>query len=209
MIKTSHISERTIGRLSLYRRLLHQLQADEKVNVFSHEIAQLSGVTAAQVRRDLMAIGYSGSSVHGYDVYQLNDSISRFLDAPQIQNVALVGVGNLGQAVLTYLSGRRPKLSIVAAFDKNPVKVNRVINGCRCYPMNEFAAQVQQQKIEVGIIAVPGSEAQAVCDTMVASGIRGIVNFAPATLKTPTGVHVEVLDMAVSLEKAAYFARIG
>lgn len=203
----NNTSEKTIGRLSLYRRLLQQLQTDDKTNVFSHEIARLSGATAAQVRRDFMAIGYSGSSAHGYDVKQLAESIAGFLDAPKSQNVALVGVGHLGQAILTYFSGRRPKLTIVAAFDANPTKAERIINGCRCYPMTDFTTEVHNQNIEVGIITVPGSEAQSVCDTMVRAGIRGIVNFAPATLQTPPDVHVEVLDMAVSLEKAAYFAR--
>ena len=155
-----------------------------------------------------MAIGYSGSSAHGYDVQQLIDSITRFLDAPQSQNVALVGVDNLGQAILTYFSGRRPKLTIAAAFDQNPDKVNRIIDSCRCYSMSEFATEMQKQNIRVGIITVPGSEAQLVCDMMVRAGIRSIVNFAPATLQTPPGMQVEVLDMSLSLEKAAYFAQL-
>jgi redox-sensing transcriptional repressor len=200
-------SERTIGRLSLYRRLLKELQMASMNNVYSHQLANMAGVTAAQVRRDLMAVGYSGSPTRGYDVRELAESIGNFLDAPEGQSVALVGIGNLGRAILTYFGGRRPRLSIVAAFDKDPTKVNRVIHGCRCYSMEEFAAQVAEHGIRAGIITVPASEAQRVADAMVRAGVRGILNFAPAPLRVPGDTYVEDIDMAVSLEKVAYFAR--
>jgi redox-sensing transcriptional repressor len=201
------VSDKTIGRLSLYRRLLNGLVSDGIANVFSHQLAAMAGGTAAQVRRDMMAVGYSGSPKRGYDVRELIGSIATFLDAPQGQGVALVGIGNLGRAILTYFSGRRPNLSMVAAFDSDPYKVNRVIHGCRCYPMSELAAIVGRLEIRTAIIAVPATEAQSVAERLIRAGIRGILNFAPVRLHVLGGVYVEDIDMTTSLEKVAYFAR--
>lgn len=203
------ISDRTIGRLSLYRRLLRDLLSDGEKNIYSHQLAAMAGGTAAQVRRDIMAIGYSGSPVHGYDIEQLLESIGLFLDASQTQNVALVGVGNLGRALLAYFVGRHPTLSIVAAFDTDPAKANRVIHGCRCYPLEDLKRLVTELDIRLGIIAVPAPEAQGVANVLCQSGVRGLLNFAPVRLWVPEHVYVENLDVTMSLEKVAYFARQG
>ena len=203
------ISPLTIGRLSLYRRLLHVLQAEGARNIYSHQLATIAGCSAAQVRRDLMVVGYSGSATHGYEVAQLIESLRGFLDAPGGQGVALVGVGNLGKAILSYFAGRRPNLQIVAAFDNDPYKVNRVIHGCRCYAMEHLYEVAHAQGIRLAIITVPAQSAQGVADTLVQAGIRGILNFAPVRLRVPPHVYVEDIDMTVSLEKVAYFARQG
>jgi len=200
-------SERTIGRLSLYRRLLRELRVAGVGNVYSQELARMAGVSAAQVRRDLMAIGYSGSPARGYVVEALGESIGTFLDSPGGQAAALVGIGNLGRAVMAYFSGRRPRLAIVAAFDTDPYKVNRVIHGCRCYPAAELEQVVREHSVSVGIITVPATEAQGVADTLVRAGVSGILNFAPVPLRLPTGVYVEQIDMTMALEKVAFFAR--
>jgi redox-sensing transcriptional repressor len=201
------ISDRTIGRLSLYRRLLNNLLAEGTQNVYSHQLAALAGGTAAQVRRDMMAIGYTGSPKRGYDVRELIESIGSFLDTPRTQGAALVGIGNLGRAIMSYFAGRRPKLTIQAAFDNDPYKINRVILGCRCYAVAELSAVVRDGDLKVGIITVPASEAQNIADMLVRAGVRGILNFAPVRLRVPPGVYVEDIDMTMSLEKVAYFAR--
>jgi redox-sensing transcriptional repressor len=154
-----------------------------------------------------MPTGYSGSPKKGYSIPGLIQSIGSVLDDPEEQNVALVGVGNLGRAILAYFTGRRPNLSIVAAFDRNPNKVNRVILGCRCYPVEELEAVVTARGIEVGILTVPAAAAQPIAEGLVACGVRGLLNFAPVSLRVPPEVYVEDLDMAISLERAAYFAR--
>jgi len=203
------ISARSIGRLSLYRRLLNVFQAEGTRNVYSHQMATLAGCTAAQVRRDLMVLGYSGSPTHGYEVGRLIESLREFLDAPGGQGAALVGVGNLGKAILSYFAGRRPSLQITAAFDNDPYKANRVIHGCRCYAMENLYEVAQSQGIRLAIITVPAQSAQGVADALVKGGVRGILNFAPVRLRVPPHVHVEDIDMTVSLEKVAYFARLG
>ncbi|HIJ72501.1 MAG TPA: redox-sensing transcriptional repressor Rex [Candidatus Hydrogenedentes bacterium] len=200
-------SPKTVGRLSLYRRLLYTLQSEGEQNVFSHQLAAMARGTAAQVRRDLMAIGFSGSPSKGYDIQGLVESIGEFLDGPTRQNAALVGAGNLGKAILTYFKGRRPKLAIVAAFDSDPRKTNRAIRGCPCYPIEDLARVVRNEDICTGIITVPATQAQHVADLLCRAGVRGLVNFAPVRLGTPAGVYVEDIDVTMVLEKAAYFAR--
>jgi redox-sensing transcriptional repressor len=167
----------------------------------------MAGVTAAQVRRDLMAVGYTGSPTRGYGVGELMESIGKFLDASEGEGVALIGVGNLGRAILAYFGGRRPKLAIVAAFDNDAVKVNRVVLGVRCHAMTELAQILAEQVIHTAIITVPAAAAQEVTDQLVRAGVRGLLNFAPASLRVPEGVFVEDIDMTVALEKVAYFAR--
>jgi redox-sensing transcriptional repressor len=203
------ISAKSIGRLSLYRRLLNVLQAEGVRNVYSHQLATLAGCTGTQVRRDLMVVGYSGSPTHGYEVARLIESMREFLDAPAGQGAALVGVGNLGKAILSYFAGRRPNLQIVAAFDNDAYKVNRVIHGCRCYSMENLYEVTQGQSIRLAIITVPAQAAQDVADALVQAGIRGILNFAPVRLRVPMHIYAEDIDMTVSLEKVAYFARLS
>ena len=200
------VSGKTIGRLSLYRRVLYGLLAEGERAIFSHQLAVLVGGTAAQVRRDVMALGYMGSPTRGYDIAELISSIGEFLDVPEGQKAALIGVGNLGRAILAYFSGRRPKLTIDAAFDTDTTKVNRVIHGCRCYPIDDLPSVVRDQGIQVGIITVPSDYAQQVTDKLCQSGVLGLVNFAPVRLRVLRHIYVEDIDMTMSLEKVAYFA---
>jgi redox-sensing transcriptional repressor len=137
----------------------------------------------------------------------LTRAIGNYLDAPQGQSVALVGVGNLGKAILSYFSGRRPRLSIEAAFDTDPAKANRVVHGCRCYPLDEMERVIRSRGIELGMLTVPADQAQGVAEKLVRAGVRGILNFAPIRLSLPEEVHVEDIDMTMSLEKVAFFAR--
>lgn len=201
------ISEKTVGRLSLYRRLLSEMQAGEVRTTYSHEIAALARVTPAQVRRDLMEAHCSGNSTRGYDVGDLLGNLCECLDNPRGDMVAIIGVGNLGRALLSYFTGRRPNLKIVAAFDDDPSKNGRVIHGCRCYPMDELEAVAREYDITVAIIAVPAAAAQLVADKLTGLGVRGLLNFAPVPLHVHADVFVENLDMTISLEKVAWFAR--
>lgn len=201
------VPHRTIGRLSLYRRLLNELAADNLSHVHSHVLAARAALTAAQVRRDLMVIGCTGSPYHGYDVAKLRHHIDAFLFPTTEQRVALAGVGNMGRAILTFFSGRRPKLRIVASFEKNPEKFNRVIAGCPCYPIEDAATVIRDLGITIGIIAVPAEEAQYVASGFVGAGIQGILNFARTALRIPPHVFVENIDLAMSMDKVAYYAR--
>jgi redox-sensing transcriptional repressor len=198
---------RTIGRLTLYWRTLRDLASEGKTNVYSHYLASKSRVTAAQVRRDLMVLGYFGTPARGYDIDKLREHIEAFIFPASEQKVIIAGVGNIGRALLKFFQGRRPTLKIVASLEVNPEKFGRLIHGCPCYSVEEAADVIREQGITVGIVAVPDNEAQYVADVLVDAGIRGILNFARTALNVPSGVYVEDIDLAMSMDRVAYFAR--
>jgi redox-sensing transcriptional repressor len=201
------LPEKTIERLSEYRRTLLNLQSTGKTHIYSHELAKIHHITAVQVRRDMMLMGYSSLSKKGYDVNELINIISEIIDTPEGLNVAVIGMGNLGRAITAYFNGKRPKLNIVASFDTDPNKVNRVISGVNCYHMNDLEDVVKREKISIGIITVPTEEAVYVSERLVIAGIKGILNFTSAILKVPPQIHLESYDMITSLEKVAYFVK--
>ncbi|MFA6109051.1 MAG: redox-sensing transcriptional repressor Rex [Candidatus Latescibacterota bacterium] len=202
---------KTISRLSLYRRLLTEHPPTEQTDrVYSHGLARMAGVSAAQVRRDIMLLGCSGTPNTGYDVRVLIDHIAQHIDAPEGQQVALVGIGNLGRAILTYFShGRKTRLKVIAAFDIAPEKTDRVLHGCRCYPVEQMAEVIRREHVTVGINAVPAEAAQQTADALVAAGVTGILNFAPIPIQVPSRVYVGNMDITVELETAAFFALNG
>ena len=202
-------SERTVARLCLYRRLLRELQPLGIRSIYSHDLAGKAGATAAQVRRDLMGIGFSGTPRRGYEVEGLANALADYLDAPSSEGIALVGVGRLGRALLDYAVGRHPKLHIAAAFDNDPSKVGRVIADCRCYDIDDSQRVIPEQGIRMAIIAVPASEAQAAATRVVDQGVRGLINFSPVRLHVPAGVYVDNVDVTVSMEKMSFFTRLG
>jgi redox-sensing transcriptional repressor len=195
----------TIGRLSLYRRLLQEQLTTGARQIYSHQIARLAVTTAAQVRRDLMTIGFGGSPRRGYAIPELVDAINAVLARSVETAVALVGVGNLGRAILAYYANRQP-VRFAAAFDRAPEKTGRVLHGCRCHPIEEMAGVIAREGIHVGVIAVPAAEAQSVADLLVFAGVRGILNFAPIRLHVPPGLYVENVDLMMALDKVAYYA---
>lgn len=198
---------RTIGRLTLYWRILRDLALEGVTHIYSHDLAARSQVTAAQVRRDLMFVGYSGTPARGYDVAKLRDQIEAFVFPSEEQRAILAGVGNIGRALLSFFYGRRPNLKVVASLETNPDKFGRMIQGCPCYSIDKAADVIHDLGISVGIIAVPDGEAQYVCDIFVGAGIHGILNFARTALRVPPDVYVEDIDLAMALDRVAYFAR--
>ncbi|MEI6972007.1 MAG: redox-sensing transcriptional repressor Rex [bacterium] len=199
--------QRTIERIGQYRRLLYDVKKDGRARVYSHDLADRIGGTAAQIRRDLMLLGCSCGSKTGYPVDQLLSKIAEFLDNPEGENVALIGIGNVGRALLSFFSTPGPSLKVTAAFDRDQSKVGRVLHGCRCYVMEDMERVLAEQCIKTAIMAVPAGDAQGVAEKLAACGVRGILNFAPVPLRVPPGVFVERIDMTVALEKVAFFSR--
>ena len=206
MNSNKKIPARTVERMVLYKRLLSDLQSRGEKTLFSHQLANLAHNTSAQVRRDLMTIGHGGSPRKGYNISDLLNRISDILDSSNDHYIALVGIGNLGSAILSYFSFSHPGLKIVAAFDDDPEKINRELCGCPCYAISQFKEKVQELGVTLGIITVPASYAQKVADLMVDSGIKGILNFAPVPLKLPENISDARIDIASSLERLAYFS---
>ncbi len=203
------ISEKIVERLSLYRWLLETRLENEVSNLFSYQLASMACVSPAQIRRDLMTIGYSGSPGKGYLVADLAKSIGKELDGAKPSKVAVVGMGNLGRALVSFISDRRSHLQIVATFDTDSTKYGRVICGCRCYAQNELEKIIKLEGITVAILTLPSDAAQAVADRLEKAGVTGILNYAPVPLKVSKKVYLENRDVTAALEKVAYFAREG
>ena len=206
MNKNKEISGKTIERLALYRRLLSGLREKGLEHLYSHQLAEFTQTTAVQVRRDIMMTGYTANARKGYELESLIKKIDETISVPVKQNIALVGIGNLGLAILSYFNAQYSALSIVGAFDNDEAKVDRVISGCPCYPIKHIVEKIKELNITLGIITVPGRNAQGVAEIMASSGIKGILNFAPVPLKLPDTVYCERIDITTAIEKVAYFA---
>jgi redox-sensing transcriptional repressor len=207
MKKLEKIPPKTIERLAIYRRQLRELKSNRLSHIYSHQLAELANNTSAQVRRDLMIIGCSGGNPkQGYSIDYLLDSINSILDNDKGQQIAIVGVGDLGKAILSYSNYQRSSLSVVAAFDIDEQKIGKVIASCKCYPLTELKTKVEELGITLGIITVPSVYAQKVADKLIDAGVKGILNFAPTSLRVPENVFVERIDISMELEKVAYFA---
>jgi len=201
------LPERTVERLSEYRRSLLQCLEEGKTHIFSHELAELHHNTAVQVRRDIMFIGYTSMQRKGYDVRELIDVIADILDSEKGLNVAVIGIGNLGRAVTTYFVGKRSKLNIIATFDVDTAKIDRVISGVKCYPLSRLKEVVSAHQISVAIMTVPADSATEVSAQLVEAGIKGVLNFTTVPLNVTDNVYLDEYDMITSLEKVAYFVK--
>jgi redox-sensing transcriptional repressor len=198
---------KTVERLSEYRRTLLECLNEKRNFIFSHDLAARLHITAVQVRRDLMLIGYSSVLRKGYDVRELVDTIGKIIDSEQSVNVAVIGIGNLGRAVAGYFKGKRSKLNLVASFDTDPQKVNKVISGVKCYPYSESERIIRELDIRIAILTVPPDFAVEIAEESVRFGIKGILNFTTIPLNVPSGVYLEEYDMITSIEKVAYFVK--
>jgi redox-sensing transcriptional repressor len=201
------LPDKTVERLSQYRRTLLIANATGKHHVFSHELAAMLHITSVQVRRDIMLIGYSGTLRQGYDVKELIEIIGKIIDSKEGQKVAVIGIGNLGRAIIGYFSGKRTKLTVVAGFDLNPEKVDRVYAGVWCYHFDRLTEIIKKENITIAVLTVPASEAANVAELLVMAGIKGILNFTPKPINVPSNVYLEEYDIITSLEKLAYFVK--
>jgi len=202
-----HLPHKTVERLSQYRRTLLLILSKEKTHVFSHEIAQMLHITPVQVRRDLMLIGYSGNLRRGYDIKELIELIGKIIDTEKGQKVAVIGLGNLGKAFISYFKGKRAKLTIIAAFDNNPDKIDRLFDGVPCFHVNRMPEIIKKENISIAIITVPSEQAPVIAETLVMAGIKGLLNYTPKPLNVSPNVYLEEYDMITSLEKVAFFAK--
>ena len=201
------LPEKTVERLSEYRRTLLDCLAKGKTHIYSHELASLHHNTAVQVRRDLMLIGYSSIKKKGYDAQELVDVIGKLIDHPNGLNVAVIGMGNLGRAITTFFTGKRAKLNVVATFDVDDNKVDRIISGVKCFHIRDFESIIVQHDIQIAIITTPPNTANAISELLIAADIKGILNFTPATLNVPDNIFLEEYNMITSMEKVAYFVK--
>jgi len=198
---------KTVERLSEYRRTLFECLSENQSFIYSHDLAARLHIKAVQVRRDLMLIGYSSIPRKGYDVKELINTISEIIDSEETVNVAVIGVGHLGQAVASYFKGKRSKLNLIASFDTDPEKINKIISGVKCYPYSDAEKLIKELDIRIAILTVPPEFAREVTEEVVRFGIKGMLNFTTISLNVPEDVHLEEYDMITSMEKVAYFVK--
>ena len=207
-MKDQVIPKATAKRLPLYYRYLRILNNSGKQKVSSTELSEAVQVDSAPIRRDFSYFDEAAPlelSGYGYDVEALMNFFAKTLNDDHMSNVALVGVGNLGSALLKDKFHQSNSIRISAAFDVNEDIVGRIVDGIPVYPLSDMAEQIKLQQIDIAILTVPAESSQPIADDLVKSGIKGILNFTPARLHAPKSVLVQNVDLTNELQTLIYF----
>lgn len=199
------ISDSTIRRMSKYYRSLEFLIEKGVETVSSDQLAEMDGITSAQVRKDFSFFGTFGKRGLGYNCNILKNQISEILGLNRTWNVVIIGAGNIGRALVAYAEFKKQGFKISLILDNDPKKIGKEIHGIKIQDYKKVKNLVNEKKIEIAIIAVPVNTAQQVADTLVDSGIKAILNFAPISLKVPDKVQVKNENMAIEIESLSYF----
>jgi redox-sensing transcriptional repressor len=199
------IPEATVARLPVYLRILVDLAAERVPSVSSERLAELAGVNAAKVRKDLSHLGTYGTRGVGYEVEYLLYQMSRELGLTRQWPVVIVGVGNLGQALANYAGFDERGFPVAALVDIDPAKVGTVVNGVPVHHLDDLADLVPVPGSTIGVVATSAAGAQDAADRLVAAGVTSILNFAPVVLAVPQGVTVRKVDLAVELQILSFY----
>jgi redox-sensing transcriptional repressor len=199
------IPRATAKRLPIYYRYLNILLDADKTRVSSTELSEAVKVDSATIRRDFSYFGALGKRGYGYDVESLIKFFKKILNQDRLTNVALIGVGNLGHALLNFNFHQDGNVRISAAFDVNADIANTIQSGVPIYPMSDLRTQLEEQQIQVAILTVPADVAQSVTDDAVAGGVKGILNFTPLRVTVPKDVRVQNVDLTNELQTLIYF----
>ena len=202
-----HIPKAVVKRLSLYNRVLQNLEMKSVTKISSKKLSEHLGLNPAQVRKDLAYFGQFGVPGVGYYVSELRSQIKRILQTDRPVHVAIVGAGNLGQALMAYGGFERQGFQIVGAFDVDPSKVGTKIRGVPVFPMDELEYRVRLLGVEIAVLALTVETAQAAADRAVQCGITAILNFVPVRLVVPPYVKVHYVDLSIELESLAFYLR--
>lgn len=199
------VSESTVHRLSLYYRSLSQMERGGHRTVSSKELAGRERLTPAQVRKDLSFFGSFGTRGLGYSVKELKEKIAKILGINTEWNVALIGVGNVGSALVSYKEFPKQGFNIKLVFDNDQRKIGKTRKEIVVQDVKNLAQELKKNKIDMVIIAVPASAAQSVVDEVVSVGVTSILNFAPTNIKVPPSVFLRTVNMAMELEHLSFF----
>jgi len=192
------LPRKTITRALLYIRTLREILDKKIYRISSSELARILGISDAQVRKDISNFGKVGTPRIGYDVGELWRRLENFVLKDEEVHIVVVGIGNLGTAILKHPWASKGKIKIVAAFDKSKRKVGKTINGIRIYSIENARTIIKKFHGDIGIIAVPESYSQKVADMMVAAGLKGIVNFSPTSISVPDNIAVKDIDFSIT-----------
>ncbi len=201
------IPSAVVRRLALYSRLLSDLELNTVEKISSSELADLLGINSAQVRKDLAYFGQFGVPGFGYYIKDLRENLKRILRTDREVRVILVGVGNLGSALVSYGGFNRQGFKIEMAFDADRRKVGSSRGDLAVYHVDELEDRLKQSGADIGVLAVPVDACQGMADRLVAAGIKGILNFVPKRLTVPEGVKVHYVDLSIEMETLSYYLR--
>ena len=203
------IPKLTVYRLSIYLRCLEQLAGEGTQTVSSKALAEAAGVKSTQLRKDLAFFGHLGTRGLGYNVRTLHDRIGEVLGRSEHQPVVLVGVGNLGAALLAYKGFEKEGFEIVAGFDADTRRRRRRTFSQPIYSLSRLENYVRRHQIKMGIITVPPGAAQDIANRLLGAGVNAILNFAPVVLHVPAHVVVSNVNLAIEMENLSYFRSLA
>ena len=200
-----HIPEATVARLPVYLRALLEVAEQKTATISSERLADMAGVNAAKVRKDLSYLGSYGTRGVGYDVEYLLYQISRQLGLTQDWPVVIIGIGNLGHALANYRGFAARGFRVVGLFDSDPRKVGERLGDREVFAMSDLVEIVKGENVAIGVIATPAGVAQEVADQLVDSGVTSILNFAPAVLSVPPHVSIRKVDLSIELQILSFY----
>jgi redox-sensing transcriptional repressor len=201
-----------VRRLSLYLRQLEAFKRKDRRTISSRQLGESLNLTDAQVRKDLAYFGQFGHPGIGYRVDDLIGQVKHILGTDRTWNVLLVGAGNLGRALMAYCGFDAKGFKLVAVFDNDPAKIGTKQGSAGEFevrPLSELVATVEKLKVQLGIIAVPPDTAQDVADQLMDAGVRGLMNFAPVSLRVRPDVAISAVDLAVQLEQLSFQVNVA
>ena len=197
------VIRKNVNRLLRYRSLLLKMQDLGFETVYSYNLGKEAGVSPEQVRKDFSQFGIKGKKKGGYNVIELLFTINNIFRKDELQDVILVGMGNIGHSLLKYRGFKQRMIQIVASFDIDPSKYRK---NCPvpCYPMEDLKSVVSDLDVKTAIVAVPDRAVQEVCDQLIAAGILGILSFAPTTIRVPPNITINNISISHELESLIY-----
>ena len=199
------VSDSTVGRLSMYYRSLLEFEKNGYKIVSSKDLAKTEKLTPAQVRKDLSFFGSFGTRGLGYPVKELREKIARILGLGRSWNVALVGVGNVGSALVSYKEFQKQGFNIKVLFDNDQRKIGKNHKGIPVSDVRNLAEGLKKNRVDMVILAVPAQSVQEVADRVVSAGVKSILNFAPVQIKVPDDVVLRSVNMAMELEHLSFY----
>ncbi len=194
-----------IGRLPIYLRALTHLLGEGQEVTASADLAERLGISAAQIRKDLSHFGEFGKQGMGYDIAHLREQLKRILQVERMWDMALVGAGDLGHAIAHYSGFEGRGFRVACVFDNSPQKIGRRLGRFEICDVASMPEKLQELGIMIAIVAVPAGAAQAVVSNLVKGGVRAILNYAPITVATPPGVHVQYTDPVTHLQRMTFY----
>jgi len=205
MEEVKKIPDIVVRRLPLYLRTLQRMLDEKRKVTSSQELGERSGFSAAQIRKDLSQYGEFGKQGTGYNVKFLFEKLCQILKVDQVWDIAVIGAGDIGSAIVRYQGFTNRGFRVAMIFDNDTNKIGTKINGFTVYDSSYMREKIQESRIKIAMIAVPADHAQEVADQLVEAGVKAILNYAPISLNLPPEIRVQYIDPVIHLQRMTYY----